>query len=151
MPCDLGLIIDNSIKLLELKAEEKGVVLKVDSFSDAITKNVISDPTRLGQVFINLISNAVKFTETGTVSFSCNLVEEKKSSQLLKFSVKDTGIGIKKDHLAHIFDSFSQADETTARNFGQAGPQGEYVCCDTPLLFFVFSVHSLPHSHAIHT
>ncbi len=119
--CNLENIIENSIKLLELKAEEKGLVLKAEKLSGSIQKNIITDPTRLGQILINLLSNAVKFTNTGEVCFTCKLLEDNPTDQRILFSVADTGIGIKPENLKHIFDSFSQADETTSRKYGGTG------------------------------
>lgn len=119
--CDLDNVIQNAVKLLELKAEEKGIELVVDPLPESMSVNVISDPTRLGQVFINLLSNAVKFTKQGRVNFSCQVVENTATFQRILFSVKDTGIGISPEHIKHIFESFAQADEATARKYGGTG------------------------------
>jgi PAS domain S-box-containing protein len=122
---DLGQSIENIVKMLQPKAEEKGVKISY-SFDTRLPKEVKADPVRLSQVMTNLISNAVKFTEKGTVS-----VEVKQgipSYQLngleyfhFDFKVKDSGIGIPEDKLQSIFESFSQAASDTTRKFGGTG------------------------------
>ncbi|MBS1635771.1 MAG: PAS domain S-box protein [Bacteroidetes bacterium] len=79
------------------------------------------DPTRLSQVLTNLISNSVKFTEEGHVSLSCYLVADEPSSQRIRFTVSDTGVGIEKDKLVDIFESFMQEDSTISRKYGGTG------------------------------
>lgn len=104
------------LKTLAVKASQNKL-----SLTYKINKNVpdflVGDPFRLRQVITNLVGNAVKFTQSGTVALTCRLVghdvEEDKS--ILEFCVSDTGIGIKPDKLNVIFDTFCQADGSTTR------------------------------------
>ena len=81
----------------------------------------MGDVGRLRQVFINLISNAIKFTDDGEVHARAEMTEETETTVSLQFSVKDTGIGIPKDRQAKVFDSFQQVDGTTSRLYGGTG------------------------------
>ena len=102
---------------LEHKAEEKGLTFdcQVNSNIDVIT---LGDPVRLLQVLINLINNAIKFTEKGSVKLEVSKDEETSG---IKFSILDTGVGIPQDKLDTIFESFSQANKSDTRKFGGTG------------------------------
>lgn len=105
--------------VMHFKAEEMG--LEVNIRTDGPIPEVIeTDPTRLRQVLMNLMSNAVKFTEKGGVTITARLVSGS-SGQLLAFDVTDTGIGIRQDRIAQIFNPFVQADNTVTRRFGGTG------------------------------
>lgn len=86
-----------------------------------LPRNFRGDPLRLSQILINLANNAVKFTETGEVCIATKLLEKSETSALLRFSVRDTGIGITDEQLKKLFRSFQQADESTTRKFGGTG------------------------------
>lgn len=116
----IGQIIDKSYRIMKLKAEEKGILLYY-SIEESITDAVIGDPTRLGQVILNLISNAVKFTDFGSVLVFVKLIEETEDKATIMFSVKDTGIGIAEDKLESIFKSFTQEENSTSRKYGGTG------------------------------
>jgi protein-histidine pros-kinase len=111
-------------RVLAVAAHKKGLELVVD-VSPEVPQRVIGDPTRLRQVVMNLLGNAVKFTEQGSVVIS--VAPEKagnvagNSSLHLKFAVRDTGIGVPLDKQQAIFDAFSQADVSTTRRFGGTG------------------------------
>ncbi|MFA0026096.1 ATP-binding protein, partial [Vibrio sp. 10N.261.49.A5] len=79
------------------------------------------DPLRLFQVILNLVGNAIKFTETGSVSLTVALVESDDNSLTMKVMVADTGIGVSDENLHKLFEAFSQADSTTTRRFGGTG------------------------------
>ncbi len=81
----------------------------------------IGDPVRLNQILLNLISNAIKFTHSGSISVNCHVKKMETKKYLLTFEVKDTGIGIPKDKLKTIFESFSQADASVTRKYGGTG------------------------------
>ena len=107
-------------KTFIFKAEEKNIGLKF-RLSDRVPKFLIGDPFRLNQILLNLLSNSVKFTKEGTVSLFIDLIEESKESVKLKFDVIDTGIGIPKDKLASVFESYTQAYTDITRRFGGTG------------------------------
>ena len=86
-----------------------------------VPEEVIGDPSRLRQILNNLISNAVKFTENGEISVTVDCLEEENEIALLKFEVKDTGIGIRKEDIHKLFQSFNQADASTTRKYGGTG------------------------------
>jgi len=106
--------------LLSQRAVEKGLRLSVD-LDPALPRWVRGDPLRLGQVLLNLGSNAVKFTETGTVTLAVRLLERAGESLRLRFEVRDTGIGMSETELAGLFQPFTQADDSTTRRFGGTG------------------------------
>lgn len=111
----------DSIKLiLNIKAEEKGIFLN-ESIDDGIPEYVIGDETRFTQIIMNLVGNAIKFTENGGVTLKAELLNSNNGKVTIKFSVVDTGIGIPEDKIAKIFESFSQASSDTTRKFGGTG------------------------------
>jgi len=113
-------IVNNCIKLNHFKAEEKGILL-----TSEIDKNIhpvlCGDPVRLNQILINLIGNAVKFTEKGEVKVRVKMLEEDDATVKIEFAVQDTGIGIAEDNLKSIFDSFTQESSSTTRKYGGTG------------------------------
>jgi len=113
-------LISSAIDSNRFKAEENGINLNY-RIDRGIQINLKGDPTRLNQVILNLLSNAVKFSLNGEVSLSIELVKETLAHQQLKFSVKDNGIGIEQDYLKNIYESFSQAEKSTARKYGGTG------------------------------
>jgi PAS domain S-box-containing protein len=117
---DLENKIQEIRKTFIFKAEEKNIGLKF-RLSDRVPKFIMGDPFRLNQILLNLLSNAVKFTKEGTVSLFVDLVEELNESVILKFEVADTGIGIPKDKLASVFESYTQAYTDITRRFGGTG------------------------------
>jgi two-component system, sensor histidine kinase and response regulator len=117
---DLVDCIEGSLKTVALRADEKGLELLCDVAPD-IPDTLVGDPGRLRQVLINLIGNAVKFTSEGEVSLNVRAELIEADSLTLHFTVSDTGIGIAPAKLKCIFDSFSQADTSTTREFGGTG------------------------------
>ncbi|UUC44922.1 ATP-binding protein [Flavobacterium cerinum] len=96
--------------------------IEFDLYLDAdLPEYVIGDQGRLNQVLVNLVGNALKFTEDGDVTVAVKLIEETEDHYELKFSVKDTGIGIPENKLKTIFERFTQAEESTTRRFGGTG------------------------------
>jgi signal transduction histidine kinase len=92
-------------------------------------RGVTGDPARLRQVLLNLLGNAVKFTEKGEVAVEVRLLRETAASVVVRIDVRDTGIGIPKDRHAAIFESFTQADGSSTRRFGGTG-LGLTICRD---------------------
>jgi PAS domain S-box-containing protein len=117
---DIFLKIQEIRKTFIFKAEEKGIALKF-RVDDKIPQFVVGDPFRLNQILLNLLSNAVKFTKEGTVSLLVSLVADKGDTVSLKFDVIDTGIGIPKDKLSSVFESYTQAYTDITRRFGGTG------------------------------
>jgi two-component system, sensor histidine kinase and response regulator len=105
---------------LALRARDKGVALDIRIASD-VPMAVESDPVRLRQLITNLVGNAVKFTETGSVTVQVERSTDQTMADGLQFSVIDTGIGIAHDKLAGVFEAFTQADSSTTRRFGGTG------------------------------
>lgn len=112
-------ILATSIKLYELKAKEKKLALILDAPETNI--HLIGDSTRLQQIITNLISNAVKFTESGTVRVRYQFESNKADSAILHIDVIDSGIGIKARDKEHLFQAFVQADGSASRNYGGTG------------------------------
>ncbi|HEX9026888.1 MAG TPA: response regulator [Clostridium sp.] len=112
--------IEDAISFLVPNATAKGLQLNV-MIKAAVPEEVIGDPSRLRQILNNLISNAVKFTESGEISVTVDYSEEENEIALLRFEVKDTGIGIRKEDIHKLFQSFNQADASTTRKYGGTG------------------------------
>jgi len=112
----LSQVIENVSNILALKADEKGLEL-VFRVKKGTPQALIGDPLRLGQVLLNLASNAVKFTESGEVVVA---IEEEEPG-FLRFVVRDTGIGMSEDQISKIFSAFTQADGSTSRKYGGTG------------------------------
>lgn len=118
---DLNEILNQVIELINYDSNTKKIELSLN-ISNQVPKYIWVDSIRLKQILINLLSNAVKFTEKGNVVLSVNIKEDKgNDKKTIRFSVKDTGIGIQKDYQKKIFDSFSQGDTSTTRKFGGTG------------------------------
>lgn len=117
---DVVAIARNVVSSLQTSAEDKGIALKITA-DEQVKSKVLSDPIRMSQVITNLVHNAIKFTPSGYVEVSINVVEQNESTIKLKIAVKDTGIGISKDKQALIFERFTQADSSTSRGFGGTG------------------------------
>ena len=117
---ELEKLLDNLSNLLAEKSNAKGLELVFDIGSD-VPQNLVGDSLRLGQVLINLANNAVKFTETGVIVVSARVEELSDQEVLLRFAVKDTGIGLTQEQIGRLFQSFQQADASTTRRFGGTG------------------------------
>lgn len=111
----------NGIKhSLSLLAEEKGINLKFRRDED-LPEIIVGDPVRLSQILINLVSNAIKFTNAGNVTIDALVTKETETSVDIEFSVTDTGIGIDEKNIQRIFESFTQESGDTTRKFGGTG------------------------------
>ncbi|MCK4839254.1 MAG: response regulator, partial [Desulfobulbaceae bacterium] len=109
--------VDNT---LSIKAQEKGLNFSLYPPEDLPTA-LVGDELRLGQILLNLVSNAIKFTETGEIILKIETLDQDNSKVVLLFSVKDTGIGLLGEAQNRIFDQFSQADSSISRTFGGTG------------------------------
>lgn len=117
---NLDEVFDNLTNVISYKAHEKGVEFLLD-IDPKVPIGLIGDPLRIGQVLVNLCGNAVKFTEKGEIVVSAYVEQLDNQRATIRFSVKDTGIGIAKDKIAHLFSAFSQADNSITRQFGGTG------------------------------
>jgi signal transduction histidine kinase/DNA-binding NarL/FixJ family response regulator len=120
IPCSPSRILSEVISLMSVRAEAKGLPLYLE-YEGPIPHTVHTDPTRLRQILVNLIGNAIKFTETGGVHLKCRFESDSSGSGALRFDVLDTGIGMSEVQVASLFDPFTQADASTARRFGGTG------------------------------
>ena len=117
---ELRRTIDETLKTLMLRAQQKGLALRCE-IQDNVPDRLLGDPGRLRQILLNLVGNAVKFTEQGEVVVSVLSRQLAAHKAGLSFAVRDTGIGIPAEKCAHIFEAFTQADTSTTRHFGGTG------------------------------
>lgn len=108
------------LNLFELKIQESNLTL-IRNFDASIPEVLLGDPIRLHQILLNLVGNAVKFTEEGKITVNIHVIEENDESVTIEFTVADTGIGIEGTHLANIFSSFQQARKDTSKVYGGTG------------------------------
>jgi two-component system sensor histidine kinase/response regulator len=120
MSFDLRKSLIEVTKILAIKAQQKGMEFIFD-VSPEVPVNVVGDPARLRQVLVNLIGNAIKFTETGEIEVRIRTETQGPEGIIILFSVRDTGIGIPADKQDKIFNAFSQADSSTTRKYGGTG------------------------------
>jgi PAS domain S-box-containing protein len=118
-PVSLEAIFNDVANMLQETMQEKGLALHLEM--EPLQRFFVGDATRLGQALLNYASNAVKFTEHGSVSLRCRVQEESADSALLRFEVQDSGLGISPEKLATLFSPFVQADTGTTRKFGGTG------------------------------
>jgi CheY-like chemotaxis protein/HPt (histidine-containing phosphotransfer) domain-containing protein len=114
-------VVGRAMQVLAHKAEEKGLRLSNSLFAPGISPVLTGDPYRLNQVLLNLVGNAIKFTETGYVDVSFSLLSETETTQTVKIAVKDSGIGMDASFVKHLFEEFSQANESITRKYGGTG------------------------------
>jgi signal transduction histidine kinase/ligand-binding sensor domain-containing protein/CheY-like chemotaxis protein len=121
-PIDFNLrdSLDDTLRLVAFRADQKGLEV-VCELSETVPDMVRTDPTRLRQIVLNLLGNAVKFTQRGEVVLQVACESKDEGGALLHFIVRDTGIGIPREKLTTIFEAFSQADSSTTRKFGGTG------------------------------
>ncbi|EIM62097.1 ATP-binding protein [Desulfobacter postgatei] len=119
-PCNLESLVRETVDIIAGQAESKGLTLIVD-IGQLGSPFVNADPLRIRQVLLNLFSNALKFTSKGTIRVRVQTLEEKNAFTKVGFAVKDTGIGMEKDVCDRLFKPFTQADESTTREFGGTG------------------------------
>ena len=120
IPFDLVTLVGDILKPLAVRASEKGLEI-VDDIGSDVPRRIVGDPGRLRQILVNLLGNAVKFTEHGEIVLKASLTSDHDDRAEIHFVVSDTGIGIPKDKQEMIFDAFSQADSSTTRRFGGTG------------------------------
>jgi PAS domain S-box-containing protein len=119
-PFKLNLSINAMLHLFETKIQEKNLRL-ITNYDSTIPEVLVGDPVRLHQIILNLLSNAIKFTNKGKITVTVKLVDESEEKVSVKFSVADTGIGIKDTKIEKVFENFQQATSGTSRLFGGTG------------------------------
>ncbi|HET9646121.1 MAG TPA: response regulator, partial [Burkholderiaceae bacterium] len=120
VPFDLGDVLDDLATQVGMKAEDKGIEL-VFALAPTLPTALEGDPMRLGQVLLNLGNNAVKFTERGEIVVEVEEMERDATTVLLRFEVRDPGIGITPEQQQRLFQPFSQGDASTSRRYGGTG------------------------------
>lgn len=119
-PFDLRQVVEAIEELNLPRAKEKSNRIRIDYASDLATQ-YMGDELRIGQILNNLVNNAVKFTQNGSIEIAIKKIAEKESEHQLLFAIKDTGIGIPEDKQSSIFEQFTQADPSISRRYGGTG------------------------------
>jgi signal transduction histidine kinase/ActR/RegA family two-component response regulator/NAD-dependent dihydropyrimidine dehydrogenase PreA subunit len=119
-PCSPKALVDEVITLMRVRAEAKNLGLRAE-YVYPLPEIITSDPTRLRQVLINLVGNAIKFTEVGGVQVRVGMTQESGAPPRLQFEVIDTGVGITAEQRRHLFEPFSQGDSSVNRKCGGTG------------------------------
>ncbi|MFZ4520943.1 MAG: ATP-binding protein [Bacteroidales bacterium] len=119
-PFTMALSISAMLHLFEAKIQEKNLAFVID-YDKNIPTVLVGDPVRLHQIILNLVSNAVKFTNKGTITVSVRLINEDKDNATIEFAIADTGIGIPEGKIDKIFENFQQATSGTSRLYGGTG------------------------------
>ena len=120
VPFRLGEVLENVSSLIAQKAHDKGLELVFDAAAD-VPQALVGDPLRLGQILLNLVSNAVKFTEKGVITVALRRIDGAGSKVQLRCEVSDTGIGMSPEQARRLFQAFTQADGSTTRKYGGTG------------------------------
>ncbi len=121
VPFDLRRLIDELVEMIGYRVAEKGLSLIVDVAEDVTARPLLGDPLHLKQILLNLLGNAVKFTEQGSVSVCVRSCAEPTENVSLRFEIRDTGIGIAPGDVVRLFDAFEQADGSQTRKYGGTG------------------------------
>ena len=117
---DLGPLVNETVESMSFQARQKGLQLSV-SLAPPTARRVLGDSGRLRQILVNLIGNAIKFTESGNVTVNVEPTDEYDAKGMTRFEISDTGIGIPRDRINRLFEPFSQADSSTTRKYGGTG------------------------------
>lgn len=121
IPFSISELIENIYGSIRLKASEKNLAFQVEVADRLKSVHLVGDPTRLTQVLLNLLNNAIKFTEKGSVKLVCSLISASDTSFKIRFVIEDTGIGIAENRQKEVFEEFVQASSSTNRNYGGTG------------------------------
>ena len=113
-------LIDNVASIVSERVQSKGLRLLID-VAPPMPDGLLGDRTRLQQALLNYLTNAIKFTESGTITLSAKVIEESLGNVLLRFEVADTGMGIEPETIARLFSAFEQADNSITRKYGGTG------------------------------
>jgi PAS domain S-box-containing protein len=113
-------LLDSTFLVLRHKAEEKELLLSYH-IDPKIAPILIGDPYRINQVLLNMLSNAIKFTEQGSITVTCNYLRGDIDTQQIRIDITDSGIGMSSDFISHLFEKFTQEDESVTRKYGGTG------------------------------
>ena len=119
-PFELRKLIENLLLLMKQKSDEKGIAFELN-IDNKIPDWIIGDAVRINQILLNIVANAIKFTEQGAVNVTCSLISMENNIAQIKFEIQDTGIGIASENINYIFDTFTQEDASITRKFGGTG------------------------------
>jgi signal transduction histidine kinase len=119
-PFELRKLIENLLLLMKQKSDEKGIAFELN-IDNKIPDWILGDAVRINQILLNIVANAIKFTEQGAVNVTCSLISIENNIAQIKFEIQDTGIGIAKENINYIFDTFTQEDASITRKFGGTG------------------------------
>ena len=119
VPVSIGSLLANVSSILSERARAKGIRLLIEA--ESLPPNLVGDPTRLQQALLNYATNAIKFTEKGAVTLRALLREESAGEVVVRFEVRDTGIGIQPEAMSRLFNAFEQADNSMTRKYGGTG------------------------------
>jgi PAS domain S-box-containing protein len=117
---DIRVLLKGIIDLMQFKADEKNLHLRLE-MEEQIPECVMVDGMRLNQILLNLVGNALKFTEKGSVLLKMERVSQTSAGHKIRFIVEDTGIGMSEEHMANIFSEYGQASENTSHQYGGTG------------------------------
>ena len=120
LPCEMETTISSAVQTMQLRAREKKLGLRYEISAD-LPSRFVSDPVRVRQILVNLVGNAIKFTERGEVVVSVSWQATPGERRMLRFAVRDSGIGIPPERIKQIFEAFTQADNSTTRKYGGTG------------------------------
>ena len=120
VPFELDDVVHSVQDLVAVRAREKGLSLRAE-VEDGVPERLTGDPLRLQQILVNLMGNAVKFTNKGEVSLHVSVLRQDEAGVVLRLTVRDTGVGMSADQMARLFQPFSQGDTSTSRRFGGTG------------------------------
>jgi signal transduction histidine kinase len=121
VPFRFGTVLENLMGLIWQRVNDKGLKLHIDMAPEIVRQSWSGDPLRVGQILLNFAGNAIKFTAQGSITVRARLVEESATDALLRFEVRDTGIGISTADQARLFTAFEQADDSMTRKYGGTG------------------------------
>ena len=120
VPCSPSDVVQDVISLMQVRADAKGLPL-IAEYTGRVPESIQSDPNRLRQILINVVGNAIKFTETGSIRLKVQLIDRSSEEPRMQFDVIDTGIGMNEQQTSRLFQPFMQADTSTTRQFGGTG------------------------------
>ena len=120
IPFNLVKLASSFVQSMALQAQIKGLELVLDT-SDIQAEHLIGDPNRIRQILINLVANAIKFTESGEVTVTISSIKNRSGNADVVMKIKDTGIGIPESRQGQLFDAFKQLDASTTRQYGGTG------------------------------